>query len=302
MKSTRRSHNTTILVTGATGFTGRRTVPMLMARGFKVRCLVRPQSDVRPLERLGVELVDGDLAEPASLPRAFAGVTGLVSIAPLDTGYADALVDAAVAHGIGRAVFVSSTQIFTPLNAEALATRLTAERRIADSGLWYTILRPTMIYGAAGDRNISRLIRYLKRWPVLVIPGPGTYLVQPIHVDDVARAIVDAYQEPEAVGNGYNIAGREPLSFNRLVDTIATNLEKKILKVHLPSGWLIAVLQKAEAAGLPFFLRAEQLQRLNVDKAFAYDAAARDFGFTALPFEEGVRREIAALGLGAVTK
>lgn len=298
MKSTRRSHNTTILVTGATGFTGRRTVPMLMARGFKVRCLVRPQSDVRQLEALGVERVRGDLAVPETLPRAFAGVTGLVSIAPLDTGYADALVDAAVAHGIGRAVFVSSTQIFTPLNAEVLATRLAAERRIADSGLWYTILRPTMIYGAAGDRNISRLIRYLKRWPVLFIPGPGTCLVQPIHVDDVARAIVDAYQEPKAVGNGYNIAGREPMAFNRLVDIIAGRLGRKILKVHLPSGWLIAALQKAEAAALPFFLRAEQLQRLNVDKAFAYDAAARDFGFTALPFEEGVRREIAALGLG----
>jgi uncharacterized protein YbjT (DUF2867 family) len=290
--------NTTLLVTGATGFTGRRTVPMLAARDFKVRCLVRPSSDVRQLEALGVELVRGDLAVPETLPRAFAGVTGLVSIAPLNTGYADALVDAAVAHGIGRAVFVSSTQIFTPLNAEALATRLAAERRIADSGLCYTILRPTMIYGAAGDRNISRLIRYLKRWPVLFIPGPGTCLVQPIHVNDVARAIVDAYQEPKAVGRSYNIACREPLAFNRLVDIIAGLLGRKILKVHLPSGWLIAALQKAEAAGLPFFLRAEQLQRLNVDKAFAYDAAARDFGFTALPFEEGVRREIAALGLG----
>jgi uncharacterized protein YbjT (DUF2867 family) len=288
----------TILVTGATGFTGHRTVPLLVAQGFKVRCLVRPRSDARLLESLGVELVRGDLAAPESLPAAFAGVTGLVSIAPLDTGYADALVAAAVAHGIERAVFVGSTQIFTRLNAEALAVRLAAERRIAGSGLWYTILRPTMIYGAAQDRNISRLIRYIKRWPLLFVPGPGTYLVQPIHVDDVARAIVDAYRQPRAVGHSYNIAGREPLAFNRLVDIIAGLLGRKILKVHLPSDLLVAVLQKSEAAGLPFFLRAEQLQRLNADKAFAYDAAARDFGFTALPFEEGVRREIAALGLG----
>ncbi len=286
----------TLLVTGATGFTGRRTVPMLMAQGFKVRCLVRPQSDVGPLESLGVELVRGDLAVPGTLPAAFAGADGLVSIAPLDTGHADALVAAAVAHEIKRAVFVSSTQIFTRLNPQSLATRLAAERRIADSGLWYTILRPTMIYGAAEDRNISRLIRYIKRWPVVFIPGPGTYLVQPIYVDDVARAIVDAYQEPRAVGNSYNIAGREPLRFNRLVDIIAGLLGRKILKVHLPSDQLVAVLQKAEAAGLPFFLRAEQLQRLNADKAFDYCAAARDFGFTALPFEEGARREIAALG------
>jgi uncharacterized protein YbjT (DUF2867 family) len=74
--------NTTLLVTGATGFTGRRTVPMLMARSFKVRCLVRPRSDVRQLEALGVELVRGDLAVPETLPRAFAGVTGLVKVDP----------------------------------------------------------------------------------------------------------------------------------------------------------------------------------------------------------------------------
>jgi len=284
-----------VLVTGASGFVGRRTVPILVERGFKVRCLVRPQSDVRSFESLGVQIVRGDLDDPECLPEAFAGVSGLVSIAPLDKGYGEPLVEAAVAQALQRAVFVNSTSIFTRLNAETKAIRLEAERRIAASGLWYTIIRPTMIYGTAGDRNISRLIRYLKRWPILFIPGPGTYLVQPIYVDDVARAIVDAYQEPRAVGNSYNIAGCEPLTFNRLVDTIAGLLGKKILKVHLPANALIAVLQKAEAAGLRFFLRAEQLQRLNEDKAFDYAAAARDFGFTSLPFEEGVRREITAL-------
>lgn len=164
---------TTLLVTGATGFTGRRTVPMLLDQGFKVRCLVRPQSDVRRLASLGVELVHGDLALPESLPGAFEGVTGLVSIAPLEAGYAEPLVQTAVAQGIQRAVFVSSTSIFTRLNAETKAIRLAAEKCIADSGLWYTILRPTMIYGTAEDRNISRLIRYLNRWPALFIPGHG---------------------------------------------------------------------------------------------------------------------------------
>jgi uncharacterized protein YbjT (DUF2867 family) len=285
-----------VLVTGATGFVGRRTVPILVERGFKVRCLVRPQSDVRSLESLGVQIVRGDLDNPKSLSGAFSGVAGLVSIAPLDKGYGVPLVEAAVSHGIQRAVFVNSTSIFTRLNAETKAIRLDAERRIAESGLWATIIRPTMIYGTAGDRNISRLIRYLKRRPVLFIPGPGTYLVQPIYVEDVARAIVDAYQEPKAVGRSYNIAGREPLSFNRLVDTVASILGKKRIKVHLPADPLIAIFQRAEAAGVNLFLRAEQLERLNEDKAFGYEAATRDFGFSPLSFEEGVRREIAAMG------
>ena len=286
-----------ILVTGATGFTGRRTVPMLLECGFKVRCLVRSHSDMRSLKDLGVELVIGDLGRPESLAKVFAGVSGLVSIAPLDTGYADVVVEAAVANGIERAVFVSSTSIFTRLNAETKVIRLAAERRIAESGLWYTIIRPTMIYGSTGDRNISRLIRYLQRWPVLFIPGPGTFLVQPIYVDDVARAIVDAYRRPKAVGRSYNIAGREPLTFNRLVDTVCTFLGKKRIKLHLPSAPIINVFQRAEAAGLNLFLRAEQIERLNEDKAFGYEEAARDFGFASLRFEEGVKREIAMMGI-----
>lgn len=281
-----------VLVTGATGFTGRHTVPMLMKCGFEIRCLVRPTSDVRALKAFGVDLAFGDLSDLESLKRAFEGVSGLVNIAPLDTGYADAIVEAALAQGIQRAVFVSSTQIFTRLNERAKTIRLAAERRIADSGLWYTIIRPTMIYGSSGDRNISRLIRYLQRWPVLFIPGPGTYLVQPIHVDDVARAIVDAYQTPKAVGRSYNIAGSEPLSFNALVDTITAMLGKKVLKVHLPADLLINTFKRAEAAGLKLFLRAEQLERLNEDKAFRYEAAAKDFGFASISFQEGVRREI----------
>jgi uncharacterized protein YbjT (DUF2867 family) len=241
-------------------------------------------------------LVIGDLGRPESLAKVFAGVSGLVSIAPLDTGYADVVVEAAVANGIERAVFVSSTSIFTRLNAETKVIRLAAERRIAESGLWYTIIRPTMIYGSTGDRNISRLIRYLQRWPVLFIPGPGTFLVQPIYVDDVARAIVDAYRRPKAVGRSYNIAGREPLTFNRLVDTVCTFLGKKRIKLHLPSAPIINVFQRAEAAGLNLFLRAEQIERLNEDKAFGYEEAARDFGFASLRFEEGVRREISGMG------
>jgi uncharacterized protein YbjT (DUF2867 family) len=121
-------------------------------------------------------------------------------------------------------------------------------------------------------------------------------LVQPIYVEDVARAIVDAYQTPRAVHRSYNIAGREALAFNGLVDVIAGILGKKIIKVHLPAGPLVAIFKLAEASGVNLFLRAEQIERLNEDKAFGFEDAARDFGFSPLSFEEGVRREIAAMG------
>src|SRR5205814_8821341 len=107
-------------------------------------------------------------------------------------GHAPALVATARAAGIERAVFISTTAIFTALNAPSKAVRVAAEKTIGESGLRATILRPTMIYGSARDRNMARLIRYLRRWPVIAVAGSGVHLQQPIYVDDVARAVADA--------------------------------------------------------------------------------------------------------------
>lgn len=282
---------------GGTGFTGRHAVPLLVQNGVKVRCMVRSHNDVRHLEALGVELVYGDLDAPESLKPAFHGVSGLISAVGLHTGYAVHLVDTAVATGIQRAIFVSSTSVFTRPDTPAKTFLLDAERRIRNSSLCYTIIRPTMIYGTEQDRNISRMILYLARWPVLLVPGPGTFLVQPIFVEDVARAIVDAYQSPRAIGKSYNIAGREPLTFNALVDAISSVLKRKCLKIHLPASPLIAACKWLEAKGGRFFLRADQFERLNEDKAFPYDEAARDFQFAPVSFEAGVRREIETMKL-----
>jgi uncharacterized protein YbjT (DUF2867 family) len=287
----------TVLVAGGTGFTGSRTVPLLARRGFKVRCLVRRSSDAGPLEGLGAEPVYGDLDAPESLAPAFSGVSGLISMVGLHTGHAVPLVDMAVAHGLKRALFVSSTSIFTRPDTRTKFFLRAAEDRIRDSGLCYTIIRPTMVYGAEQDRNISRLIRYLARWPVLFVPGPGTCLVQPVFVEDVAVAVADAYQSSRTIGKSYNIAGREPLTFNALVDTVSALLKRKTVKVHLPAASLIRACKWAEARGFSFFVRSDQIERLNEDKAFAYDDAAVGFHFSPVSFETGVRQEIASMGL-----
>ena len=286
-----------ILVAGGTGFTGGYTVPLLVGRGYRLRCLVRPRSDTRRLEDLGVELVSADIDAPESLKTAFADVTGLISMVGLHTGHALPLVDAAVRGGVRRALFVSSTSIFTRPDTPTKSCLLEAERYIRSSGLNYTIIRPTMVYGTGRDGNISRLIRYLARWPVLFVPGPGTCLLQPIFVEDVAVAIADAYRASVTIGKSYNIAGREPLTFNALVDTVLSILRRKIIRIHLPVSPLVRAFQWAESKRAPFFVRADQIERLNEDKAFAYDEAVNDFRFSSVSFETGLKRQLAAMGL-----
>jgi len=284
-----------VLVTGATGFTGSYTVPVLQQQGLTVRCFVRQSSDLSHLHNAGVEFTYGDLNEPGTLKQALAGVDALVNIASIGFGHAPGIVAAALETGIKRAVFISTTAIFTRLNAASKRIRLAAEETIAQSGLAYTILRPTMIYGSTRDRNICRLIRYVERYPLLPVFGDGWHLQQPIYVEDLALAVADALQSDKTLGNAYNVAGARPLSFNELIDTTARQLGTRIKRVHLPAGAIIRGLQLVERWGLRLPVSSEQVQRLNEDKTFDYSEAVADFGFTSRTFAAGIRKEIEAI-------
>lgn len=283
-----------VLLTGATGFTGSRVLRILRASGHEVRCVVR-----RSTERLRagpqMEVVVGDIGEPDSLMDALTGVEAVVNTASLGFGHAPQLIQAIRDAGIRRAVFVSTTAIFTQLNATSKAVRVAAEGEIERSGLDYTILRPTMIYGARGDRNMARLITFIRRSPVMPIFGDGRNLQQPVHVEDVARACVAVLDRSSTACRAYNISGGTALTFNEVINTIAAALQKRVLKVHLPWRPAVAMLLAAERARLRLPVRAEQLLRLNEDKAFDYSAASRDFGYTPRSFAEGIAAEVAEL-------
>ena len=110
-------------------------------------------------------------------------------------------------------MFVSTTAVTTTLRPPTRQIRLAAEQQIRSCGLDWTILRPTMIYGDAGDRNLSRLLIRLSRAPVLPVPAVGGCLHQPVHVADVAGAMLAALECPAAAGTQYTVAGPEPLPF-----------------------------------------------------------------------------------------
>jgi len=281
-----------IFVTGATGFTGSRVVRLLLKNGYAVRCLYRASSDRSILSDLNIEWVQGDLSDTQSLSAAMSGTETLVNIASLGFGHADSIVSAAKDAGIQRAVFISTTAIFTQLNAQSKKVRVAAELTIETSGLNYTILRPTMIYGSNRDRNMWRLIRLLRYTPIMPIFGDGKSLQQPIYVDDVAQAVVSCLSNDVTVGKSYNIAGKQALTYNEVIDTIAKAMHKRIWKIHVPSKPIVGLLRLFEKLHLPFPLKSEQVLRLNENKDFSYAEAQRDFGFSPLSFEEGIGLEI----------
>lgn len=281
-----------VLVTGGTGFTGSRLIPLLLKNGIQVRALVRPTSDRSLLSALTVEWATGDLADTESFTAALRGVDALVNIASLGFGHAESIVRAAKEAGVRRGLFISTTAIFTQLNAGSKSIRLAAEEAIQASGLEYTILRPTMIYGSPRDRNMWRLIRLLRITPIMPIFGDGESLQQPIFVDDVSQAVLLALQNDVTIHKSYNIAGKDPLTYNQVIDTVASALGKRVWKLRLPYMPIVRALQFTERMRLRLPIKAEQVLRLNEDKSFSYEDAKRDFGFTPRSFEEGIKTEL----------
>jgi nucleoside-diphosphate-sugar epimerase len=281
-----------VFVTGGTGFTGSRVVPLLLEKEYQVRCLHRRSSDRSILPQPEIEWVEGDLSDAQGLARAMQGMDALVNVASLGFGHADSILGAAKEAGIRRAIFISTTAIFTHLNTESKKIRLAAEQAVRSGGLQYTILRPTMIYGSPRDRNMWRLIRFIRFCPVVPVFGDGSYLQQAIYVDDVARAVVSCLSTDETIGKSYNIAGRHAIPYNEVVDTVARQLGRRVWKAHLPPEPAVSLLKLFEQLHIRFPIKAEQLLRLNENKSFSYQAAQMDFGFDPISFEEGICLEL----------
>ena len=284
-----------ILVTGGTGFTGRRVLSLLAGRG-QIRCLVRSGSMVTNIEKLRHGVAYGDLSNQESLTKAMEGCEGLINVASMGFGHIPGIVRCAENAGIKRAIFISTTAIFTHLNTNSKLIRQEAEDCVMRSSLEWTVLRPTMIYGTPEDRNMIRLLAFIRRWRVMPIPGGGQKAQQPVHVDDVAKAIVDAFFSEQTIHKSYNISGRQPLNFNQIVDLAAKALGIKVYKVHVPFTLIKICFKIYELFVSNPRLKEEQILRLNEDKAFENEQACQDFGYSSRSFQEGILQEALLAG------
>ena len=204
-----------VLVAGATGQTGRLIVSELLAGGYEVRALVRDEAKARQLLGDKVELVKGDIKDPATLPSAFAGTDAVISAVgargakgpdrpeAIDYQGVKNLVDAAVANRSQQFVLVSSrsvTQPDNPLNklfGNVLIWKLKGEDALRASGVAYTVVRPGgLVNGAGGEQDI------------VFEQGDGVSEQSTITRADVARICVEALKYPEARNRTFEVGAR----------------------------------------------------------------------------------------------
>jgi uncharacterized protein YbjT (DUF2867 family) len=280
-----------ILISGGTGLLGQGFLRLLRETGgYEVRCLVRRTS---PVERLdGLELAYGDAWDTGSIERALRGTDAFVHLAGIQ--YTPQVLKAMQRAGVERLVVVSSTSAHSRFESRS-APRLTNEVLLPESGLRWTVVRPSMIYGSELDHNMHKLLRFLDRSPVFPLFGGGENLWQPVYYEDLARGLYAALTRSGTEGQAYDLPGLRPLTYLDLVRTAASALGKKARIVRLPVEPVRRALQVAEGLRLPLPVSSDQVLRLREDKAYPYDKAREELSYAPRTFKEGIALEVRRL-------
>lgn len=279
-----------VLVTGATGHTGSRLVSALLDRGFSVRILTRGPDRLRLSVRRRVEVVRGDITEPEILREAVRGVGAVVAVTHIK--FAPVIIAAMKAEGVRRGIFMSSTRRFTRFVEETARQVMGGEAAVEGSGLDWTIIRPTMIYGGKHDNNLQRLLQQLRGMPVFPLPAGGRMLWQPVFTWDVVSALIAALEGEHTIGKAYTVAGPEPISYKEMLETIIEEAGLRTVLVPVPLGPLKPLVKVYEKVSRRPRVGYDQILRLQEDKDFDIREARRDLNFDPISFREGIRRKL----------
>ncbi len=275
-----------ILVTGAASPTGCRLVRRLVDKGEKVRCFLITADEARYLPSSELEIFYGDLDRAADIQSALANVRIIVNVAHIR--FAPALIAAARHMSIDRIICVSSTRKYTRFPDSTARLVDESEAAIRSSGLAWTIVRLTMIFGDERDRNIGKLIDYIRGHRIVPLPGSGRNLVQPIFVWDVVEALVRILGNAATAGKEYTLAGPEPLHYRTMVRIIAEALGRRVILIPIPMRLALGVARVCEKCGFRLPLAVEQIQRMAEDRAFDITSVCKELGFTPRAFTEGL--------------
>ncbi|MDQ3856382.1 MAG: NAD(P)H-binding protein, partial [Chloroflexota bacterium] len=256
----------------------------------EAHCLVRPTSRIERLK--GFEVHYGDTRDTGSIEEALRGMDAFVHIAGIE--YTPQVLEAMHRAGVERLVAVSSTSAHSRFSSRS-APLLANEALLPESGLRWTVVRPSMIYGSELDHNMHKLLCFLDRFSVFPLFGSGENLWQPVYYEDLARAMYEALVRKAAAGGIYDLPGARPLRYVDLVRVAAGALGKKVRILRIPSEPVRRGLLVAEKFGVRLPVKSEQVLRLREDKAYPYEKAREELGYAPRAFEEGIALEVSRL-------
>lgn len=278
---------------------GRQVVRELLDRDYEVRCLVHTPGRERLFSDRVVDVVVGSIVDPDTLAPAFQDVEAVIHLVAIirqrkgttfdqiNRQGAANVVAAAKTNGVNHFLHVSAIGATNNPTYPYLYSKWLGEQEVINSGLPYTILRPSLIFGE-GDEFLNTLAGLVRVFPLVPVAGPGQNRFQPIAVIDVARCVALALGRDDLKGKTIEIGGPQQISYNSLVDIVTRTLGKRRLRFHIPV-WLmhlnVAIMQKVQPRPP---VTTEQLRMLPIPNVAQLGTVEQTFGFTPCPLEGNI--------------
>lgn len=293
-----------VCLLGGSGFIGRHVAERLSGLGIGVIVPTRRRERAKFLLVLPtVDVVEADIHDDASLKRLISGCDAVINLvgmlhAEKRTGFERAHVQlpqrvaaACVKAGVPRLIQMSALNADTNAPSEYLQSRARGEAAVREvakgvPGLHVTMFRPSVVFGR-GDKFLNMFAQLVKFLPVIPL-GSGQAKFQPVHVDDVARAIAASLDKGETFGQTYPLCGPSVYTLRQLVDFVAAVMGKHRTVIELGPG--LSMLQAGVMEILLFWnkiLTRDNVKSMQVDSVCGCDFPAV-FGFQPASLESTV--------------
>lgn len=279
-----------ILVTGGTGFIGGALIRRLVELDYPVRTLVRPSAKSPNLPRgVAVDVAVSSLTDERGLRAAMVGVDTVyhlasgewrgpkASLMQIDIQGTRAVVEAARDAGVQRIFYLSHLGADRASAYSVLKAKGIAEEFIRRSGIDYTIIRSSIVYGP-GDGFTSGIARILGGLPgIFLMPGDGKVQLQPLWIEDLVTGLSWAIDDPDTHNRTIEIGGPEYLTFRQIVDEVMLQTGQRRMIVNISAAYLrlITVFLESLFANLPVTIY--WLDYLAVNRTTALDTMPRLF-------------------------
>lgn len=273
-----------ILVFGLSGQIGEELLPLLRSRDYRVVAVSRSA-------REAVAGVEWRLGSFQALPEIPPEVDAIISLGPLDSfaaWFAGATTKSARVIAIGSTGRIDKIDSTDPDERDVAQRLGLAEARLFEIGklrsVSVTVLRPTLLYGNGRDRTISRMLQFARRWRALPLPSTATGLRQPVHVGDVADAILSNLDSAQTAGHGYDLPGGETLAFDAMLRRTLARHAPGCRVLPVPALFLRAAIKMAAWLKLAR-IDPGVLARLQRDQLADPTAARLAFGYQPRSFD-----------------
>ncbi len=281
-------------VLGATSLVGNYLLGLLSQSDFNISAFSRRDNDDCPAIK-GVDWMQLDLNtnKPKFNCISNKPIDFWISVAPI--WILPNLFGLFETYGIKRIVALSSTSLFVKSDSsdpfeKNVAIKLSeGEQQLKtwanNNGIEWIILRPTLIYGAGRDKNVTEIANFIRRFGFFPLFGAARGLRQPVHANDIAAACLAALQNLSVVNHAYNLSGGETLTYRDMITRIFAAMGRRPQLVHVPLWFFrfgIAILHC-----LPRYRHwtTAMAERMNQDLCFDHSEASRDFGYLPKNFE-----------------